>query len=177
MTLIRTVNEPTLQNQPVLQQISDIAALEYLDSELGRRPYLEPGELQALRIERGSLTADERREIESHVTHTMAFLETIPWGRMFSRVAEIAGAHHESLDGRGYPRGLKGEEIPIEARMLTIADIFDALTASDRPYKAAVPVPRALQIIESEVKNGRCDAALFEVFVGAGVYKVVTGGS
>jgi HD-GYP domain-containing protein (c-di-GMP phosphodiesterase class II) len=75
------------------------------------------------------------------------------------------------LNGAGYPAGLRGAEIPVEARMLTIADIFDALTAADRPYKAAVPVHRALAILESEVKTGRCDADLFRVFVGAEIYK------
>src|SRR5262249_23050892 len=100
-------------------------------------------------------------------------LETIPWGRSFQKIPRIAGAHHELLDGRGYPLGLKGEEIAIETRMLTIADIFDALTASDRPYKPAVPVPKALAIIEGEVKAGRCAVELLKWSVGAGVSRKV----
>jgi HD-GYP domain-containing protein (c-di-GMP phosphodiesterase class II) len=88
-------------------------------------------------------------------------------------VPRIAGAHHELLDGSGYPRNLRGADIPIESRMLTIADIFDALTAADRPYKAAVPVTRALDIIASEVKAGKCDGDLFRLFVETEVYKAV----
>jgi HD-GYP domain-containing protein (c-di-GMP phosphodiesterase class II) len=122
-------------------------------------------------VPRGSLTAAERQQIESHVNHTIAFLQTIPWGRSLHRIPQIAGAHHELLNGAGYPAGLRASEIPIEARMLTIADIFDALTASDRPYKAAVPIARALAILEGEVKSGKCDANLFRVFVDAEIYK------
>jgi HD-GYP domain-containing protein (c-di-GMP phosphodiesterase class II) len=122
---------------------------------------------------RGSLTPAEREQIESHVDHTVAFLQTIPWGRSLRKVPLIAAAHHELLNGAGYPAGLQGADIPIEARMLTIADIFDALTAADRPYKPAVPVHRALGILESEVKSGKCDADLFRVFVGAEIYKRV----
>ena len=85
----------------------------------------------------------------------------------------IAGAHHEKLDGTGYPWGLREEEIPVEAKMMAIADIFDALTASDRPYKKAVPIDRALSIIDSEVKAGKCDPELFQLFMQGEVYKRV----
>jgi HD-GYP domain-containing protein (c-di-GMP phosphodiesterase class II) len=167
-----SVNEPALLAGPAAARLDDIARLEY-PVPGGTRPYLEPDELAALRIQKGSLTDAERVEIQSHVVHTMSFLNTIPWSRNLQHVPRIAGSHHELLDGRGYPHGLKGDAIPIESRMLTIADIFDALTAADRPYKAAVPVPRALSILESEVKGGRCDADLFAVFVGAEIYKRV----
>src|SRR6185436_2092209 len=170
---IAAANEPTLLEQPVLSRLREVARWEYVDADGRRRPYLEPGELEALEVGRGSLTPAERREIESPVTHTVAFLETIPWGRTLRDVPRIAGAHHESLDGRGYPAGLKGDAIPVESRMLTIADIFDALTASDRPYKPAVPSARALDIIASEVKAGRCDPLLFQIFVDAQIWKRV----
>jgi HD-GYP domain-containing protein (c-di-GMP phosphodiesterase class II) len=88
-------------------------------------------------------------------------------------VPAIAGAHHEKLDGSGYPRGLRAPAIPIGARMMAISDIYDALTASDRPYKRAIPTEKALAIIESEVKAGKCDADLFRVFVEAGGYRLV----
>jgi HD-GYP domain-containing protein (c-di-GMP phosphodiesterase class II) len=171
--LLATANEPALLAGPAAAQLAEVARLEYIDIDGVRRPYLEPGELEALRIERGSLTDGERQQIQSHVTHTLSFLEAIPWSRKLRDVPRIAGAHHESLDGRGYPFGLRGNEIPVESRMMTIADIFDALTAADRPYKAAVPVPRALSIIESEVKAGRCDPDLFAIFVGAEIYRRV----
>jgi HD-GYP domain-containing protein (c-di-GMP phosphodiesterase class II) len=172
--LVRAANEPALLGEPVAERLEEIAKLEYVDVDGARRPYLEPDELEALRVRKGSLTAGERKEIESHVSHTISFLETIPWGRTFHKIPRIAGGHHESLDGRGYPYGLKGDEIAIESRMLTIADIFDALTAADRPYKPAVPVPKALAILESEVKAGRCDAELFKVFVGGEIYRKVS---
>src|SRR6185503_17298630 len=121
------------------------AEMQYADQAGAMRPYLEREEIVALQIRRGSLTAAERSEIESHVVHTYNFLRKIPWGRTLQNIPNIAGAHHERLSGG---------DIPIEARMMTIADIFDALTASDRPYKRAVPVDRALGIIESEVKAG-----------------------
>ena len=119
------------------------------------------------------LTDVERVEIENHVVHTYNFLRTIPWGKRLADVPRIAAAHHEYLNGTGYPRHLGSGDIPIESRIMTIADIFDALTASDRPYKKAVPIDRALGIIESEVKAGKCDPALFRVFVEAEVYKKV----
>ena len=171
--LVLTANEPTVLEQPVLARLAEVAAWRYLDETGQSKPYLLPDELAALQVPRGSLTPAERQQIESHVNHTVAFLQTIPWGRSLRRVPQIAAAHHELLNGAGYPIGLHGADISVEARMLTIADIFDALTAADRPYKAAVPVPRALVILESEVKAGKCDADLFRVFVGAEVFKRV----
>ncbi len=172
--LLLAANEPTLMEQPVIDRIREIAAREYLDVGGVLRPWLLPEELEALQISRGSLTRGEREEIQSHVTHTIAFLDAIPWGRALRNVPRIAGGHHELLDGKGYPAGLRGDQIPIETRMLTISDIFDALTASDRPYKSAVPVPKALGIIDGECKAGRCDPSLFQIFVEAEVYRKVT---
>jgi len=171
--LIQAANEPTLLETPVRDRLRELGARAYDDGDGNLRSLLEAGELDALEVPRGSLTRAERLEIQSHVTHTIAFLETIPWGRSLRNVPRIAGAHHESLDGRGYPHGLSAAQIPVESRMLSIADIFDALTASDRPYKAAVPVPKALDIIASEVKAGRCDGDLFQVFIGAEIWKQV----
>ncbi len=173
LRLMHASNEPALTRGTQLDQLRDLAAAHYVDIDGARRPYLEPDELQALRIPRGSLTEVERQEIQSHVTHTMQFLETIPWGRAFRNIPRIAGGHHETLDGRGYPKGLKGDQIRVETRMLTIADIFDALTAADRPYKSAVPVERALDILASEVKAGKVDPLLFDVFVSGNVYRNV----
>jgi HD-GYP domain-containing protein (c-di-GMP phosphodiesterase class II) len=172
--LVVQANQPNLLEQAVSARLGTLAAQTYRDETGQLRPWLTPDEVDALQVERGSLTHDERRQIESHVNHTLAFLQTIPWGRSLRRIPQIAGAHHELLNGKGYPNGLEARSIPIEARMLTIADIFDALTASDRPYKSAVPVPKALAILESEVKAGKCDPDLFRVFVDAEIYKRVT---
>ncbi len=171
--LVLAANEPTLMERPALARLLEIGNLTYVDETGISQPYLTADELAALQVPRGSLTADERQQIQGHVDHTLAFLRTIPWGRTLHNVPHIAGAHHELLDGSGYPRSLRGSEIPVEARMLTIADIFDALTASDRPYKSAVPVGRALGILEGEVKAGKCDGDLFRLFVEAEIYKRV----
>ncbi len=116
------------------------------------------------------VTDAERDEMNSHVVHTYNFLKQIPWGRAFRQVPEIAGAHHEKLDGSGYPNKLEGDEIPVPARMMTISDIYDALTASDRPYKKAMPAEKALDILSGDVKRGQLDKELFDVFVGARVW-------
>ncbi len=170
---VLAANQPSLLEQPVLARLRDLAEGKYLDEDGLAQPYLTPQELAALQVPRGSLTPDERGQIQCHVDHTLAFLRTIPWGRTLRNVPDIAGSHHELLDGSGYPRKLRGDEIPVESRMLTIADVFDALTASDRPYKAAVPVPRALDIIAGDVKAGKCDGDLFRLFIDTQVYKVV----
>jgi HD-GYP domain-containing protein (c-di-GMP phosphodiesterase class II) len=173
LAFVGRVNEPTVLDQGGFERLVEIAQLVYLAPDGQLRPYLEPEEVAALQVRRGSLTDVERVEIERHVKHTAEFLRKIPWGRRYADVPRIAAAHHEYMNGSGYPDRLSATSIPIESRIMTIADIFDALTASDRPYKKAVPVDRALSIIESEVKAGKCDGDLFRVFVEAEVYKQV----
>ncbi len=124
-------------------------------------------------IPKGSLDEHERREIESHVEQTYRFLIQIPWTEDLRNVAEIAYGHHEKLDGRGYPRGLRAEEIPVQTRMMTIADIFDALTAADRPYKRALPTDRALDILVDEARDGMLDTELVELMIASKVYEKI----
>lgn len=171
---ILTANEPTVLESGGFERIRDIATRQYIDDQGVTRPYLSDEEANALQVLRGSLTSEERVEIESHVVHTYNFLQQIPWGRNFRSVPEIARAHHEKLDGSGYPRGLAAADIPPAARMMTIADIYDALTASDRPYKKALPAERALGILERDVKSGRLDGDLFELFVEAKIYEITS---
>jgi len=173
LKFILAANEPTVLEQGGFERIAEIAARRYLDDLGGEHPYLTDDEAQALQILRGSLTGEERQEINSHVVHTYNFLKQIPWGRTFRRLPDIAGAHHEKLDGSGYPHGLEADEIPTPAKMMTISDIYDALTAKDRPYKKAMPIDRALDILSSEVKRGLLDADLFRIFVDAQVYTLV----
>jgi HD-GYP domain-containing protein (c-di-GMP phosphodiesterase class II) len=109
-------------------------------------------------------------EIQSHVTHTYNFLAKIPWGKSMARVPHIAGAHHEKLNGTGYPRGVSADQIPLQSKIMTIADIYDALTARDRPYKKALAADRALQILGFEVKDGNLDAELVRIFTEAKVF-------
>jgi HD-GYP domain-containing protein (c-di-GMP phosphodiesterase class II) len=173
VAFILKANEPTVLEQGGFDRLVDIARHRYHDFRGEEQPYLTDEEVRALKVPRGSLTDEERQQIESHVVHTYNFLRQIPWGRQFKDVPRIAGAHHEKLDGTGYPRRLTAPEIPVQARMMTISDIFDALTAKDRPYKKAVPYQRALDIIEADVKAGKCDPELFRIFVEAKVYRLV----
>ncbi len=110
-------------------------------------------------------------EIESHVSHTYRFLIQIPWTQDLARIPDIAHGHHEKLDGTGYPMGLRGDEIALQTRMMTIADIYDALTAPDRPYKKSLSAERALDILHLEAKESHVDARLLKVFIEAGVFR------
>ena len=168
---VLTANEPSVLEQGGFERITGIAGHLYIDGDGQERPYLTPEEVVSLQVLRGSLTPEERFEIESHVVHTFNFLKQIPWGRTFRHIPDIAGTHHEKLDGSGYPNGRRGDAIPVPARMMTISDIYDALTAADRPYKKAVPVDRALDILTMEVDQGRLDRELFRLFVDAKVYE------
>ena len=166
-------NEPTVLEQDSADRLVDIAATTYLDIEGRRERLLDEAEVQALSILKGSLTEHERKEIESHVQHTYEFLSKIPWPKVLRNVPDIAYGHHEKLDGTGYPRGLDAEHVPFESKIMAIADIFDALTASDRPYKRAVPVDRALTILEYEVNDGHVDPELYRAFKEGKVYESV----
>ncbi len=162
-------NRPTVLQEGTFERLHEIAGLSY-ESFDGPRPFLSSDEVLTLSISKGSLTPDERREIESHVTHTYRFLSTIPWTKSLKNVPVIAYGHHEKLDGTGYPRRVPGNVIPVQTRMMTVSDIYDALTASDRPYKSAVPATQALEILEDEVKQGKVDADLLRIFIDAKVY-------
>lgn len=173
---ILQANEPTVLDQGGFERIAELSGMTYRDEAGQVLPYLTHDEAACLQIRRGSLTEAERLEINSHVVHTYNFLVRIPWSRTLRDVPEIAGAHHEKLDGSGYPNKLKGEQIPVPARMMAISDIYDALTASDRPYKKAMPPEKALDILAQDVRRGQLDADLFEVFVGARVWALTSRG-
>lgn len=175
LEFILKANEPSVLEQGGFERIAEIASLRFLDIDGNSKPYLSEDEVVSLQVLRGSLTAEERDEIESHVVHTYNFLKQIPWGRVYRDIPEIAGAHHEKLTGKGYPHGLAGPDIPVPAKMMTIADIYDALTASDRPYKKAVPVTKALDILGYEVKDGNLDRDLYQMFLDAKIYELTTG--
>ncbi len=164
-------NEPTVLPEGSFEALRQIRERTFVDFEGRTRPLLEEHELQYLMIRKGNLDEAERREIESHVTHTFRFLEQIPWTRELRAIPQIAYGHHEKLNGRGYPNALDGSAIPVQTRMMTIADIYDALTATDRPYKRAVPTGRALDILHMEAKEGMLDSVLLETFVEARIYE------
>lgn len=163
-------NEPTVLPEGEFQHLQDLAKRQYTDIRGDQKLLVEPEEARILSIRKGNLDETERGEIESHVTHTFNFLQKIPWTKDLSSVASIAYAHHEKLNGRGYPRKLTAAAIPLQSRMMTVSDIYDALTASDRPYKRAVPTDRALDILKMEVKDGLLDRELVDLFIDAKVY-------
>jgi HD-GYP domain-containing protein (c-di-GMP phosphodiesterase class II) len=168
-----SANEPTVLSQGDFARIEEIASETYADLRGDVRPLLDDEEVTCLKVSRGSLTSQEFDEIRSHVSHTFRFLSRIPWGKSLQRVPVIAGAHHERLNGTGYPNRLKAEEIPVQSKMMSVADIYDALTASDRPYKKAVPVERAIDILDYSVKDGHLDPELVRIFKQARVWELV----
>ena len=168
---ILLANEPSVLAAGDFQKIEHLAKETYFDLRGEMKFLLEPDDTTALSVKRGSLTAREYDEITSHVVHTYKFLSNIPWGKALRRVPQIAGAHHERLNGSGYPNRLRAEEIPVQSKMMSISDIYDALTASDRPYKKAVPVDRAIDILEFGVKDQHLDPELVRIFKEARVWE------
>jgi len=171
---ITRVNEPTILPSSEFELLAEISQKTYRDPRGAERPYLTSEEVKYLSIPRGSLDTEERRQIESHVTHSFNFLAQIPWTPEYRAIPEIARAHHEKLNGRGYPDGLTSSAIPVQAKMMTICDIFDALSASDRPYKRAVPTDRALEILKLCVRDEEIDTELFRLFLDAQVYRLLS---
>ena len=174
-------NEPTVLEEENFRALMGLPTRPFDDPETAEQlpleawasgPYLTSSELATLSIRKGSLSPDERLEIENHVQHTYDFLEKIPWTGEFERIPEIAYAHHEKLDGSGYPRRLRAEDIPVQSRMMTISDIFDALVAIDRPYKRAVSAEDALDILTQDAEAGRVDSDLLRVFLEAKIYEL-----
>lgn len=170
---IQEANEPTVLSEGDFGRIAELGRMTFVDGAGEVRTLLSPDEVEALQVTRGSLSAAEMDEIRSHVVHSFNFLSRIPWGKSFAHVPRIAGAHHEKLNGSGYPHGLVSEQIPLQSKIMTIADIYDALTARDRPYKKAVPVERALAILGFEVKDGHLDPDLVQMFREADVHQSV----
>ena len=169
---VTRVNEPTILPLTDFELLTEISQKTYRDPRGTERPYISSEEVRYLSIPRGSLDPDERRQIESHVVHSFNFLAQIPWTPEYRGIPEIARAHHEKLNGQGYPKGLTSPDIPVQAKMMTICDIFDALSASDRPYKRAVPTDRAIDILKLCVRDEEIDSELFRLFLEAQIYRL-----
>lgn len=153
------------------QRVRDIAAARQWRNPQGvQTSFLTAEEVENLTIRAGTLNQAERDTINYHIVATIKMLETLPWPRNLKNVPEYAGGHHERMDGKGYPRGLTREQMSLQARMMGIADIFEALTAADRPYKSGMTLSQALAIMCRMRDNGHIDPDLFEVFVRQGVY-------
>ena len=174
-TIVRS-NEPTILPEGSFEELARLSERMFIDHLGAERPMLDPAEIRYLTIRKGTLDDSERREIESHVSHTFRFLQQIPWTRELRGIPGIAYGHHEKLNGAGYPRQVSADDIPVQTRMMTISDIFDALTATDRPYKRAVTRDRALDILHMEAKDGMLDKPLLDIFVESRVFDLVLGG-
>jgi len=171
LDVVSRANEPTISRGGISDGLLEISQYQFPDREGNHHPLLTEFEFSDLTLARGSLTPKERREIEAHVSHSFAFLRLIPWTGPLAGVPHIAHAHHEKLDGSGYPLGLKADEISIQTRILTIADIYDALTSGDRPYKGGLTTEEALDILGDEGRRGRIDSDLYEVFIASKAYE------
>ena len=170
---VEEANVPRVLPEEAAGILQEIAAKTYIAPDGTEQPYLTPEELHFLSIRKGNLDELERKQIESHVVHSYDFLFNIPWTEELSRIAEIVRGHHEKLNGKGYPDSVSADQLSLETRIMTVCDIFDALTASDRPYKKAVPVDKALAILRMEAKEGALDPEVVELFCTSGVYKEV----
>lgn len=168
---LESANEPNVVGNRGDEALLDALSRRYRDTDEAR-PLLDPGEYEYLTIPRGSLSDEERDRMQEHVTQSFLFLREIPWQETpWKSVAELAYGHHEHLDGTGYPRKLAGEQIVPQVRMMTISDVYDALTASDRPYKKGMPPERALDILQKEfVDRGKIDGLLLDVFIHERLY-------
>jgi hypothetical protein len=168
---IRDFNEPSVLPEGTFEILSDIANWNFHGRDGSTCPLLTPEEVRLLSIRKGSLDVGERDEVESHVEHTYNFLRQIPWTREIRNIPEIARGHHEKMNGKGYPSGLGAQDIPLQARLMSLADIFDALAAADRPYKESVSIESALNILSRMVEAGEIDAQVYSLFVQAKVYE------
>jgi len=152
------------------ERVHRIATRRWTDADGVEQPFLSADEVHNLTIRYGTLTAEERAIINNHIVMTVRMLESLPWPKHLRHVPEFAGGHHERMDGKGYPKGLRGDQMSIPARVMAIADIFEALTASDRPYKKPKTLSEALEILGRFSQNGHIDPALFDIFVRRKVY-------
>lgn len=152
-------------------RILRIASMTWRDAGGRERPLLDANEVENLSVRRGTLTEAERRTINDHIVATIDMLEALPFPKHLKRVPEYAGGHHEKMDGTGYPRGLKRDDMSLPARMMAIADIFEALTARDRPYKDPMTLSQAIGIMTDMKRNHHVDPDLFDLFVRGGVYR------
>ena len=168
---VKRCNEPTVLPEGDFRFLQDLSKLTFFSSTGEEKKLILPEEIKVLSIPKGTLTEEERLEIESHVSHTYEFLKRIPWTDDLKRVPDIAYAHHEKLNGAGYPRKLKYGVIPLPSMMMAVADIFDALSAADRPYKKAVPIEKTLDILKMEAKSGQLDIDIVNLFIEGKVYE------
>ena len=154
-----------------IERIHKVATRRWRDFDGKDQPFLSENEIYNLSIRKGTLTTEERKVISDHVVVTIEMLGQLPFPKNLQRVPEYAGGHHERMDGKGYPKGLKRDDMSIPARMMAIADIYEALTAADRPYKKAMTLSQSLKIMKKMKGEGHIDSDLFQLFIESGAYR------
>jgi len=165
-------NDPNVVDQGEFGHLAEIRNYAFAELDGQVAGVISEADVLALSVRKGSLTNQERRAIQDHVVFTKEFLQTLPWPPELANVPDIAGAHHERIDGSGYPMGLVGEQIPLASRVMAVCDVYDALTAMDRPYKAAMSQATAFSILEQEAKRGLLDAKMVEIFILSGTSEI-----
>jgi HD-GYP domain-containing protein (c-di-GMP phosphodiesterase class II) len=171
---IRKINRAMRLSLEEIRRIEEIQTKSFRNARGEVRAYLSEEEVHHLSLPSGNLTGKEFQEVRGHVLQTLNIINKIPFTNDLERIPVIAAAHHEKLDGSGYPLGLTASDITIQARILGIADVYDALTASDRPYRGAMPVQEALQHLIKEAEEGKLDRDLVDLFVRKSLYEGVT---
>jgi HD-GYP domain-containing protein (c-di-GMP phosphodiesterase class II) len=171
--VVREANEPSFLHPTPPAGLLEIAQRTFEPCDGTIAPYITPEELHFLQLAHGTLDDQERAEVEAHVTKTFVYLSGIPWTDDLKNLATYAYGHHEKLNGSGYPRHLTSDDIPIQVRIITIADMFDALTASDRPYKPAITADQALDVLRSQGEAGLVDPDLVKVMTESRTYQIV----
>lgn len=169
---IKDVNRSIFLSEEDLTTLQVIAAKTYKDLQGNVRPYLTDREIEALSVRKGNLTGKEYNRIQNHVELTYNIVKNIPFTKTLKNVPFFSASHHELLDGTGYPRGLKSDEIPVQSRILAVVDIFDALTAADRPYRRAISPEKSGKILKAEAKAGRIDKDIVNLFLDKKLYKI-----
>ena len=173
LRFINKCNEPgEFLDDEILVRLKEVSEKTYIDDAGEQQPFLTADELVNLSIRRGSITEKERQKMQGHAAVTLKMLKQIPFTKKLKNIPDFAGAHHEFLNGKGYPLGLKGDEISFEGRLMAVTDIAEALTASDRPYKKAMPLETVYRILRSMVEGGELDPNLVELFIEKEVYKI-----
>jgi len=172
LTLIQKANRSNFLSDEDFAGLQGIASKTYKNLAGDTIPYLSDKEMEYLSVRKGNLTAEEYRRIQQHVELTYNIVENIPFTKSLQNIPFFSASHHELLDGSGYPKGLKGEEIPLQSRILAIVDIFDALTAADRPYRRAMAREKAGEVLKAEAEAGRLDADIVTLFVDSKLYEI-----
>ena len=174
-SMVGRLNEPHIQNtnpdELISTVLNEIKNFECCDPHGRKINILDDNEILNLSIKKGSLNPDEIKEIESHVMHSYEFVKKIPWPQELKNIPEFVYKHHEKLDGSGYPQKLKSKDIPLQARIITVVDIYDALTASDRPYKSALSHEKAVSILKEEAENDKIDMDILNVFIKNNIHE------